>query len=259
MTNQAINLKQAIALGKTYIEQGNIQEAKELYEMVLTHLPKNKEMKEGLKRIQKLTSQKGFSVLSPAQIENVIKLYSSGKVKEALNAAEKLSHKFPKNPKVYNLLGGAQEKLGQFTAATASLKQAVLIKPDFAEAHFNLGVILIKLGKHDEAIARYRRALVIKPDYFDAIIGLAKALTELGKYEESILAYQQALVINPVHTESHRSLSRIKKHSTNDEHIIQMETLLSDVKTDADKIQLYFALAKAYEDTDEISKSFNAL
>ena len=258
MTNQAINLEQAIALGKNYIEQGNIEEAKELYEMVLTHLPKNKAVKEGLKRIKKLTSKKGYSVLSPTQIENVIRLHSSGKSKEALIAAENLYRKFPKNPKVYNLLGGVQQKLGKFTDAIASFKQALLIKPDFAEAYFNLGITLIKLSKHNEAITSFRRALDIKPDFFDAKISLAKALTELGICDESVLVYQQALAIKSGHTETHRSLSRLKKYSINDDHINQMEALLADVKVDADKIQLCFALTKAYEDTGEINKSFSA-
>ena len=42
------------------------------------------------------------------------------------------------------------------------------IKPDYAEAHNNLGNVLAGRGQIDEAIAHYQKALEIKPDYADA-------------------------------------------------------------------------------------------
>ena len=52
--------------------------------------------------------------------------------------------------------------------AIAEYRRAIAIKPDFAEAHINLGIALKTQGKHDEAIAEYRRAVAIKPDYAEA-------------------------------------------------------------------------------------------
>jgi protein O-GlcNAc transferase len=42
------------------------------------------------------------------------------------------------------------------------------LKPDYAEAHNNLGNALNDQGKLDEAVACYRRALELKPDYAEA-------------------------------------------------------------------------------------------
>lgn len=42
------------------------------------------------------------------------------------------------------------------------------IKPDYAEAHFNLGLLLASRGRVAEAIVHYQKALEIKPDYAQA-------------------------------------------------------------------------------------------
>ena len=50
----------------------------------------------------------------------------------------------------------------------ACYRRALELKPDYAEAHNNLGIALKEQGNLDEAIACYRRALELKPDYAEA-------------------------------------------------------------------------------------------
>ena len=57
---------------------------------------------------------------------------------------------------------------GKLDEAVACYRRALELKPDFAEAHSNLGNALKDQGKLDEAIACYRRALELKPDYAEA-------------------------------------------------------------------------------------------
>jgi Flp pilus assembly protein TadD len=47
------------------------------------------------------------------------------------------------------------------------------IKPDFAEAHSNLGNVLKDQGKLDEAVAAYRQAIRLKPSYAEVHANLA--------------------------------------------------------------------------------------
>ena len=56
------------------------------------------------------------------------------------------------------------------------------MKPDYAEAHNNLGNALQDQGKLDEAIACYRRALELKPDYAEAHTNLGIALQARGSW-----------------------------------------------------------------------------
>ena len=43
--------------------------------------------------------------------------------------------------------------------------KALAIKPDYAEAYYNMGNALKEQGKLEEAIEAYNKALAIKPDY----------------------------------------------------------------------------------------------
>ncbi len=67
----------------------------------------------------------------------------------------------------------------QLEEAVACYERALAIKPNYAEAHYNLGCALRALGRTDEALAHYRMALAFKPDYIAA--GLRESLTQLLK------------------------------------------------------------------------------
>ncbi|HKM54151.1 MAG TPA: tetratricopeptide repeat protein, partial [Isosphaeraceae bacterium] len=55
--------------------------------------------------------------------------------------------------------------LRRLPEAVACYRRALQLKPDYAEAHSNLGNALKDQGKLNEAVACYRRALELKPDY----------------------------------------------------------------------------------------------
>ena len=52
---------------------------------------------------------------------------------------------------------------GKLEEAIAEYRAAIRLKPDFAEAHCNLGNALTDQGKLDEAVAEYRAA-PIRPE-----------------------------------------------------------------------------------------------
>ena len=62
---------------------------------------------------------------------------------------------------------------------------AVRIKPDFAKAHYNLGLGLAMQGKLDEAIAHYSEALRINPGFRKARSELQLALEKAGKLDQA--------------------------------------------------------------------------
>ena len=50
----------------------------------------------------------------------------------------------------------------------ASFHTAVRLKPDYAEAHNNLGNALTALGRVEEAAASFQEAVRLRPDYAEA-------------------------------------------------------------------------------------------
>jgi len=68
----------------------------------------------------------------------------------------------------------------------ASYQKALAIKPDFANAHSNLGNVLRELGRLDEAVANYNKAIAIKPDLAEIHNNLGNALQDLGRLDEAV-------------------------------------------------------------------------
>ena len=80
------------------------------------------------------------------------------------------------------------------------------MKPDYAEAHYNLGNTLQELERLEDAEASYKQAIALKPDFVEAHNNLGVTLKKLDRLEEAIEAYIQALKINPDYTEAYSNL-----------------------------------------------------
>jgi Flp pilus assembly protein TadD len=52
--------------------------------------------------------------------------------------------------------------------AERELLEVLRYRPEYAEAHMNLGVIYTDLNRLDEAEQSYQRAVALKPDYAEA-------------------------------------------------------------------------------------------
>ena len=76
--------------------------------------------------------------------------------------------------------------MGRNEEALTSLRRALEIRPDYPEAHNNLGIVLQCMGKLDEAIAAFRKAVELRPDFAEGCKNLGGALASAGKWEEAI-------------------------------------------------------------------------
>jgi tetratricopeptide (TPR) repeat protein len=71
--------------------------------------------------------------------------------------------KEPNNADAFLERAKARYNLKQFAAAQADVRQAIRLKPEFAEAHRILGRCLQVWGKGDEAIKEYSQAIALEP------------------------------------------------------------------------------------------------
>ena len=81
------------------------------------------------------------------QINSVIALYSNGQIQEALDTVEALIKDFPNEALLYNISGACYAGLGQRDTAVKRYEKSLAMKPDYAEAHNNLGVTLQSLDQ----------------------------------------------------------------------------------------------------------------
>jgi len=103
-------------------------------------------------------------------------------------------------------MGNAQKNKGDLDAAIDSYKQALKIKPDYADAYYNMGIVLRAKGDLDAAIDSYKQALKIKPDYADAYYNMGYALKDKGELDAAINSYKQALKIKPDYADAYYNM-----------------------------------------------------
>lgn len=162
-------------------QQGNLTLAEELYRQVLAVHPTQAD---ALHLLGVVHLQTGRQVEAVEQIEQAI----------AANGT---------NPIYYNHLGAAYGALGDTDRAEAAFRSAVRLKPDFAEGHLNLGLLLAGQCRLDEAVESYRRTVELQPQLVLGHNNLGIALAQLGRRAEAMAAYEQALAIDPAFPEAH--------------------------------------------------------
>ncbi len=90
-----------------------------------------------------------------------------------------------------------------------------MLKPDFAQPHYNLGLALKALGEYDAAIHQYQQALHWQPDCADALCAgkvlcdLGTVLAACGKGHEATVCFKQALEIRPEYAPAHFNLGAV--------------------------------------------------
>ena len=149
--------------------------------------------------------------LSQEEVDLVITLYSNGQFQEAINKIKILNESYPNVPFLFNIIGACYKSLGQLEVAAKMFKNAVIIKPDFSEAHKNLGITLKDLGKFDDAVKSFKKSIAIEPKYLDAHYNLAVTHKVMGQLDFAVNSYKEVLVINPDFAEAHNNLGNVLK------------------------------------------------
>ena len=156
--------------------------------------------------------------------DEIINYFNQGKFQEVISLCYTVLEKHPYSYSIYNILAITYQILRNYNCSIESFSKAIDINPYYADGYYNLGV----------------------------------AYTQNGDFEKALKNYNKALSLNPNNTVVHRSISLIKKYEHDDDHLNKMLTLLkSQGMQENQKTQLYFALAKAFEDIRDYKKSFD--
>ncbi|MHC2313904.1 putative O-linked N-acetylglucosamine transferase (SPINDLY family) [Bradyrhizobium diazoefficiens] len=94
-------------------------------------------------------------------------------------------------------LGNTLMHLGQYEQALELHERAIKIKPDYADAFCNRGMVEIVLGQIMRAKESFDRALLFQPRHAEAIVGSSMVSMELRHHEEAAAKLATALAIKP--------------------------------------------------------------
>ncbi len=124
-------------------------------------------------------------------------LLKAGAPKDAIGVLREAVKLKPGYADAHYYIGVACEKLNRNKEAEGSFRKALRAAPDFADAHFSLGVLYGKQGLYKEAVEALKLAVKSAPDFPDAFYSMGVASGKLGMHRESIEAYKQAIRLKP--------------------------------------------------------------
>jgi tetratricopeptide (TPR) repeat protein len=84
----------------------------------------------------------------------------------------------------------------KYKLAIRSLDEAIMLRPSFAEAWLNKGVILAKLGNYQEAIWCYDELIKLKPDFWEGWNNKGIVHAVVGDHKEAIKCYEKAIELS---------------------------------------------------------------
>jgi tetratricopeptide (TPR) repeat protein len=97
----------------------------------------------------------------------------------------------------------------------------------------------------------------LKPDYAQAHSNLGNTLKELGRLVEAEASYTQAIALKPDYAEAHRMLTSMKKFDAQDEQYLKMQELyLNEDIPEEQRCHINFGLAKACEDLGNFEQAY---
>ena len=144
-----------------------------------------------------MTIQQDKHNLSQSNLGIVSEFISKGQYKEALTELDKLTQSHPNDGTLYFLGGNCYGAMGHFDQAILCYQEAIKLKPNYAEAHNNLGFYFKEVNKIDKALLSYREAIKLKPNYAEAHNNSGNVLKDLGQFDEAISSYKLALELKP--------------------------------------------------------------
>ena len=148
-------------------------------------------------------------------------LLTAGRVPEAIQFYERAAKLNPEDEEAQFNLGVAYSRLARIAdasgrtndvpvfidEATRHYNDALRIFPEHAEAHNNLGNLLVEQRRYNEAIPHYSAAIRVNPDYSSAINNLGKCLALQGKTEEALVQFHEAVRLNTNYVEARFNLA----------------------------------------------------
>jgi Flp pilus assembly protein TadD len=123
--------------------------------------------------------------------------YDGGEHEQAVQAYRESIRLKPDFAEAWYNLGFAYAKLGQYQQAVNPYREAIRLKPDDALAWYNLGNAYARLGQYQEAVQANREAIRLKQDDAEAWTNLGVAYFQLGQHQQAVQAYQEAIRLKP--------------------------------------------------------------
>lgn len=130
----------------------------------------------------------------------------------AMRELVKASELDPDNPEIDMALGLAYQARGDQGKSEEHFRNAIRKKPDYAEAHNNLGIVLSNLGRGEEAIREFEAAAsnVMYPTPERAYYNMGEEHRRRNNFAKAEEAYRRAISLNDRYVDAYLRLALLQ-------------------------------------------------
>ena len=184
-----------------------------------------------------------------------------GRHSEALESFNRALELQPRNPLALTDRANVLSQLGHPAAALADLNAALAIAPGYADALNNRANLLRDLGRDQEALAGYEAAIAARPGYAEVYNNKGLVLLEIGRIEEAVQAIETSIQLAPKRVRAYFDLTRVRPIKAGEPFLLALEEMAAQSETLSvpERIELNFALSKAYADVGDHDAAFSRL
>ncbi len=131
------------------------------------------------------------------------------------------------------------------------LEKAVQMEPNFAEAHYNLGLVYGDMDRADQAVEHIQTARDLDPDVYDYTIAMAKAYAEAEEYVNARRLFNEVVNREPENLTAINNLAVISLREGNEEEALEyVEEILREDNTNVGALN---TLGLIYMERENIS------
>ncbi len=156
--------------------------------------------------------------------------YLASKLDQAEKALRQALALDPKYETAYIVLGDLLSQAGKVDEALEAFQKAIEVQPDLYLPYYYYGQISARQGRESfqTSIRMLQKAITLNPSFAEAHYELGKVLLQAGRLDDSLVALEKSLDLKPELAQSHYQLGQLYLKLDNQalaaEHFRQFET-----------------------------------
>lgn len=182
-------------------------------------------------------------------------LRRQGRTQEAIEHYKQAIDKKPDFSEAHSDLGVMYQDRGEFQKAIAHYQQAIQADSQFIEAYTNFGVALNALNRTAEAIRTLQRGLDLQPDHPETLFNLGVIYQQQKRNQQAIVQYRLAIAADPNYPAAYNNLGVALQHNKQFDTAIEM--FFKALEVDPQHCDAHFNLANGYRSRQEFKKAID--
>ncbi len=142
-----------------------------------------------------------------------LELYQKGNITESITFYNKAIELKPDYAQAYFELANSFLAIGKNREVIACYKKYLDIDPNHAGVYNRMGCLLKSSGKTELAVTCFKKALEIEPAFYAAYNNLGNAFMDINKINEAGRCYKKALELNPKYAEAYNNLGILMQNT----------------------------------------------